>query len=354
MFMKNVVFIMLAVFIASTVSLHAVPLKKKMVEEPVKSLTPAELEADAKTSDQPAVTKKAAAPAKRLVPLAGHPIKVDKSISDWIGDLPAQDDSWIVNQGEYIWRDAQGDDNGTGSYTYPTNAAFTNCADIREIRITWDSKNLYFMIKCRRPGDYWAPYRMIGIHKENSSEQFTTLLAQGNPEDMNPEEGCMGNIKAAPELACQYVIGLSSTWKAYIWNAKNRLIAKRVGKEDDTPGFRCDDANWSAVEVSVPLEIIGNPAGQTWKFIIGVGTQESDYLRKVVSEQTEWLGGGGDGDDKVPGACPYLYDLAGAPKNLQEKDLNSYKRGGSNSDSSGFAVIKNSYLTVKFADKPEE
>jgi hypothetical protein len=210
------------------------------------------------------------------------------------------------------------------------------------------------LIKCRKPGDYWAAYRLVGIHKENSSEPFTTLLAQGNPEDRDPESGCMGNIKVAPELACQYVIGLSSTWKVYVWNAKNKLIAKRVGKDDDTPGLRMDDENWSAVEVAIPLEIIGNPAGQTWKFVVGVGLQESDYLRSVEAEQSEWHGGGAVGDDKEPGASPNLYDLAGAPKALQDEDLASYRRGGTNSDSSGFAIIKNSYLTVKFADKPAE
>lgn len=350
---KKVLYLMLAIIITSITYVQAVPLKKKASAAPEKAkAAPAAKKAEA----QPVEAEKApaAVPQKAPVALAGHTIKIDKSISDWVGELPAQDDSWSVNGGEYIWRDSQADDKGPGTYSYPTNAAFTNSADIREVRITWDEKNMYFMIKCRRPGDYWAAYRVIGIHKENSSEPFTTLLAQGNPEDMNPEEGCMGNIKVAPELACQYVIGLSSTWKVYLWNAKNRLIARRSGKEDDTAGLKMDDANWSAVELSVPLEIIGNPAGQTWKFVIGVGCQESDYLRKVVSEQTEWLGGGGDGDDKSPGACPYLYDLAGSSRELQEKDLNSYKRGGSNDDSSGFATIKNSYITVKFADKPAE
>lgn len=354
MFQKKLTYLMLAVFITSITSLYAVPLKKKAsteVSKPAAAATPAkaQLSAESKTTQAPPVNT-----GKPLVPLAGHTIKIDKSISDWVGDLPAQDDSSVVNQGEFIWRDAQGDDKGSGAYTYPSNAAFASSADIREVRVTWDAKNVYFMIKCRRPGDYWAAYRVIGIHKENSTEAFSTLLAQGNPEDMNPEEGCMGNLKVAPELACQYVIGLSSTWKVFVWNAKNRLIAKRIGKEDDTTGLKADDANWSAIEVAVPQEIIGNPAGQTWKIIVGVGLQESDYLRKVVQEQSEWVGGGGDGEDKNPGACPYVYDLAGASKELQEKDLNSYKRGGSASDSSGFAVIKNSFLTIKFADKPAE
>lgn len=323
---------------------YAVPLKKKAVEGDAAP-------AAAKDDQSPAPSSSSS---QKLIPLAGHSIKIDKSLSDWKGDLPPQDDSWMVDQGEYIWRDAQGDDKGPGAYTYPTNAAFGNCADIREVRVTWDSKNVYIMIKCRRPGDWWAPYRLVGIHKENSAEPFTTLLAQGSPEDRNPEEGCLGNIKVAPELACQYVLGLSSTWKMYLWNAKNKLIGKRTGKEDDTPGLRMDDVNWSAVEVALPIEIIGNPAGQTWKFIIGTGSQENDYLRSVCADQSEWHGGGGDGDDKEPGACPSLFDLAGASKAAQEKDLAGYKRGGSNSDSSGFTTIRNSYITVKFADRPAE
>lgn len=335
MFKRMSVFLMLSLIFTSA---YAVPIKKAAAVS----------QTGQNNAAQPPDVQKV------LAPITGHTIEIDKNIADWRGNLPARDDSWIVDQGEFIWRDAQGDDKGPGSYTYPTNAAFANAADIREVRITWDSKNLYILIKCMRPGDYWAAYRIVGIHKENSLEPSTTLLAQGNPEDRNPEEGCMGNIKVSQELACQYVIGLSSTWKVFVWNAKNKLIAKRIGKDDDTSGLRMDDASWAAVEVAIPLEIIGNPAGQTWKFIVGAGLQEGEYFRTVQGEQTEWHGGGGDGDDKEPGACPAIYDLAGAPRPAQEKDLASYRRGGSSGDSSGFAVIKNSCLTVKFADKPAE
>ena len=337
---KLVVFLMFAVFVSAV----AVPLRKKADTDSGQSSAPAVQDSGQSESKQDKVPP----------PIAGHKIKVDKDISDWVGDAPAQDNMWAVDKGEYIWKDASGDDHGQGKYTYPTNAVYGHCADILEFRVTWDSQFVYMMIKCSRPGDWWAPYKVIGIHKDGSSEPFTTLLAQGSYETKIPEEGCLGNLRVAPELACQYVIGLSTTWKGFIWNAKGKLVAKRKGKEGDTPGFSVDDCNWSAIEVAVPISIIGSPAGQTWKFIVASGLEEFEHMRPITKEQSEWHGGGGEGDENTSGANPNVYDLIGAPRDLQEKDLAGYDQGGSGGDSSGFATITNSYVTVRFADKPAE
>ncbi|KPK40245.1 MAG: hypothetical protein AMJ78_07425, partial [Omnitrophica WOR_2 bacterium SM23_29] len=64
-------------------------------------------------------------------PIKGHSISVDKSIRDWSGIPPEQENTATVNQGEYIWKDAQGDDTGDGDYTYPINKALKKGADLR-------------------------------------------------------------------------------------------------------------------------------------------------------------------------------------------------------------------------------
>lgn len=278
------------------------------------------------------------------VPLIGHSIAVDKNIRDWVGSAPEEENAATVNSGEYIWKDATGDDKGNGNYTYPLNKALKKGADLREFRVTYDKDNLYFLIRTDRPGDWWAGYRIIGIHKEGAADGMT-LLAQGDPDEYNFDSGTFANLKASPDLACQYVVIVSSTYKGRIWDAKGKLIARKEDQPDDTPGFEILDSNWNAVEVAIPWSLIGgNPAGQTWKFIVAVGQQDNDIVRAVEEQASEWHGGGGAAN----GANPNVYDLAGADKATQEKELGSYDPETDQGDPKGFATIDKSYLTVNF------
>ena len=286
-------------------------------------------------------------------PVKGHSIKVDKNVRDWVGVPPEQENAATVSNGEYIWKDEKNDDTGNGHYTYPTNRAVNKGADLREFRVTWDSENLYLMIKCDRPGDYWAPYRIIGIDKDGAKggNSGTQVLAQVNLDDISPDTGCYGNLKVSPELACEYAIGISNSYKGRIWDAKGKLIARKEGDNNDTSGFLVDDANWNAVEVAIPLKLIGaSPAllsGQTWRFIVGVGLQDNEIFRKIDKDASEWHGGGGE----INGSNPYVYDLASPDRKTQEYELNSYKKEGDSADPGTFVTIRRSYLTVTFSDE---
>ncbi len=280
-------------------------------------------------------------------PVKGHAIKVDKNIRDWVGVPPEQENTATVSGGEYIWKDATGDDTGNGHYVYPTNKALSKGADLKEFRVTWDDENLYLIIKCDRPGDFWTPYRLIGIDQDGAKggKGGTQVLAQGGGDQ---DTGCYGNIKVSPELACEYVIGISNSYKGRIWDPKGNLIARKEGDNNDTPGFMVDDASWNSVEVAIPLKLIGgSPAGQTWRFIVGTGLQDNGVLRKVDKDASEWHGGGGD----ASGSNPFIYDLASPDRKTQEYELNSYKKDGDSGDTDTFAVINRSYLTVTFSDE---
>lgn len=285
------------------------------------------------------------------VPLEGHTVKVDKNILDWLGKAPGKENSYALSNNEFIWKDAIGDDNGNGSYAYPLSPSFKNSADIKEVRITFDKKCLYFLIRAGRPGDWWAPYRLIGIHKEGSTEQSTEVLAEGSLDQVAADNGCYGEVRVAPELACQYIIGTAGTYKGRIWNAKGDIIAKKESSPADTPDFMVDDDNWENIEIAVPFSVIGNPKGQTWKFIIGMGTQDGEMLREVAGTVSEWNGGGGEGEaGSAGGVDPDLYDLAGGDRKGQQLDLGGYLPGGKAGDAKAFSVIKNSFLEITFAE----
>ena len=280
-------------------------------------------------------------------PVKGHTIKVDKSTGDWIGAAPDRENTATVSRGEYIWKDAKGDDTGNGHYTYPTNKALSRGADLLEFRVTWDNENLYLMIKCDRPGDFWTPYRIIGIDQDGAKggKGGTQVLAQGGGDQ---DSGCYGNLKVSPELACEYVIGISNSYKGRIWDAKGKLIARKEGDNNDTPGFLVDNFSLNSVEVAIPLKFIGgSPAGQTWRFIAGVGQQDNGIFRRINKDASEWHGGGGEAN----GSNPYIYDLASPDKKTQEYELNSYKKDGDPCDPDTFATIKRSYLAVTFSDE---
>ena len=278
----------------------------------------------------------------------GHSIKVDGATNDWTGIAPSEPNTWTINNGEYIWKDAAGDDTGNGHYTYPLNKALKGGCDLREFRLTCDDNDLYFLIKCDRPGDFWPPLRIIGIHKEGTAGGMT-VLAQGDVREPDFDKGVSANLKVVPELACQYVIAISSSaYKGRIWNAEGKLIARKEGDKNDTPGFKIESINWNEVEVGIPLDLIGgSPAGQVWKVIVAVGQQDFDVARKIDVSANEWNGGGGAPNN----SNPYVYDLAGADKEIQEKDLGSYKSNAAFGDPKGFAVIERSFLKIDFRNE---
>jgi len=315
--MAKGIFVLVAVLVISSVSFGEEP------EQVVKGLSAAEA---------------------GKIPVVGHSIAVDKKINDWVGSASTEENAAVVDNGEYIWKDEIGDDKGNGNYTYPLNKALKKGADLREFRVTYDKDNLYLLFKTDRPSDWWTGYRLVGIHKEAAADGMM-LLAQGDPDEYNFDSGTFANLKVSPDLACQYVVIISSTYKGRIWDAKGKLIARKEDQPDDTPGFEILDSNWNAVEVAIPWSLIGgNPAGQTWKFIVAVGQQDNDIMRAVEEQASEWHGGGGAAN----GANPSVYDLAGADKATQEKELGSYDAEADSGDPKGFATIDKSYLTVNF------
>lgn len=289
--------------------------------------------------------------AEELKPITGHSVTVDKNIGDWVGTPPLEDNASVVSAGEFIFKDANLDDTGDGDYQYPTNEVFKRCADLREFRVTFDKDNLYFLIRFNKPGQSWVPYCLIGIDKDGTSGGIggTVILAEGDLDFISEDTGTYAELKVAPELAVEYVVGIFSCYRGRIWDAEGKMVARRDGKEGDTPGFLVDDVNWSSVEVAIPQSIIGNPAGETWRFIVATGLEEYSHLREMGKTATEWHGGGGIGTGDEGEVDPDVYDLASPNQEIQQKELSSYNPEGEWGKEEAFATIRESYLSVSFS-----
>lgn len=288
---------------------------------------------------------------KKLESVEGHSIRVDKDIRDWVGVPPIEENTSVISKGEFIFKDAQGDDTGDGNYEYPDDKSFGRCADLREFRVTFDRKNVYFLIRFNKPNEFWAPYCLIGIDKDGAKGGYggTVLLAQGDIDYISTDEGTYAELKVTRKLACGFTIGIFSSFKGRIWNHKGKLIAQREGSDEDTPGFIVDDYDWSSVEVAIPQSIIGNPAGKTWRFIVATGLEDHGHLRELAEETSQWHGGGGIGTGEEGEVEPDVYDLASPSTEIQEKELSSFNPRGRRGNKKAFAHIEDSYLEVKFA-----
>ena len=284
-------------------------------------------------------------------PLSGHTIRVDGSITDWVGIPPAKPNTGVISKGEFIWNDAVDDDTGNGKYTYPENPAFAKAADLVEFRITWDAVNVYFLIKTAMPGDPRSGYRIIAIDTGSAggSRRGVSIIQQGNVNSMNPDTGTFGNLRVSESLSVDYVIAVAGTNKGRIWDGKGSLVAKTVGEKADTQDFQIKDANICIVTVQVPQRIIGNPAGKIWRFIVASGLEDNGHARAVYKNGDEWHGGGGAAN----GSNPSFYDLISPDKRTQEMELSGYNPNAARGDPSGFAEIKNSYIQIKFAPYPQ-
>ncbi|MFA5339033.1 MAG: glucodextranase DOMON-like domain-containing protein [Candidatus Omnitrophota bacterium] len=292
--------------------------------------------------------------ADRYGPFSGHSIKVDGSLADWVGVAPSSPNTGAISGGEFIWKDASGDDTGNGSYTYPKNAAFARAADLEEFRVTWDKKNVYFLVKTAMPGEWWAPYRVIAIDTDGAGGggKGMQVIQQGYINAESADSGTFGELKVDDATAANYVIAIAGTYKGRIWDEKGNLIAKAAGESTDTRGFKIKDANACAIEIQVPQKIIGDPAGKIWRFIVACGLEDKERAREVYKVADEWHGGGGESTTAEDGVDPDFYDLAGLEKTTQETELSSYGSNKAPGDPSGFAEIKRSYLQVKFAPYP--
>ncbi|MFQ5999380.1 MAG: glucodextranase DOMON-like domain-containing protein, partial [Candidatus Bathyarchaeia archaeon] len=254
------------------------------------------------------------------------PITVDGDPSDWIGSTPQYENSEAYDQGEYIWRDAVNDDSGDGDYLYPLNAVFDTFPeddqvyDLLEWRVTSDMNNVYFLFRIANITNPWS-----GTY--GFSHQLPIILID---QDRVPGSGRTDVIRDAN---CK--VSEDAAWEWAIWSSGWLFGAEdAAGNEYDLSSFLGAAVAGSTltdhIEIGVPMSLIGDPKGQTWRFVVILGPEEFSRCRKVDANVSDWRIGGGEGNSSVLGNDPNFLDLAFYNSiSQQEAELGEYLTTGS-------------------------
>jgi len=288
---------------------------------------------------------------------AHAPITIDGDPSDWTGTPPATNNTWKYDTTakEWIWTDEVGDDKGNGTYTYPTaNVSGTQKRafnpgdfDLKELRIAWNDTGVAFLMKfVNITDDDW-----VGKNTQWPSswlsdpiEAETTAIAicidtdrvDGSGYDLVDDgaDGISADIRlpsvAYWEYLIEIVLGDIVLWR---YNPATMAPVEALRSLPSSKIIPCAADNTSAheaVEFMVPIDATGiaglpDPTGETWRFSVFIGSQDTEHFREVVSVQgsidNPWQGGGGADHEFDPDA----YDAAFfANKTAQEKAFNGF------------------------------
>lgn len=262
---------------------------------------------------------------------AGHSVTVDGSYSDWIGALPEKANSFWVDSGEFVYRDAVGDDTGDGDYSYPTDERFCEgMLDITQFRVTYDNNYLYIYVEFKtaseHPDGWWVNAVVIGMSDE-SSEDGNFYLIEGDGE--NPDAGPAAEIRTSFKI--QYTVFASSTYRIRMWD----WTGKKIGDGDDPDNsdgtmnnLKVKAGQWNRYEMAVPLSLIGGVSGKRIRFVVGSCFEENQMAREVQGYPllTQWYITGGDRYWwNNLSSDPDVIDLIGADLEAQQEDLASYQ-----------------------------
>ncbi|MEN4010903.1 MAG: glucodextranase DOMON-like domain-containing protein [Bellilinea sp.] len=192
--------------------------------------------------------------------------------------------------------DAEGDDHGPGTYSYPTDAVFQNKAfDLKSFRVSYDEKNLIFRVGFHGPipNPWGSPNGLaiqtidIYIDQDPGSGSGARLLLPGRNAALKSSDGWDYALwlegwtpqVLAPQAETLEPLQISEISMKILVDPAARTVTARVPRESLGGG---DPASWGFVVAVLGQE--GYPSSGVWR------------VRDVEPQPAQWrFGGAPDG-----------------------------------------------------------
>ena len=218
-----------------------------------------------------------------------------------------------------IWEadDPVGDDNGPGTYTYPTNPAFSPFSgifDLTKFRVLHDSDNVYFEITLARIANTWnAP--------EGFSHQLVNIYV-----DTTPNAGRVDTLRDGPFVLFSSRHAWDVNIKIMGWGGTRVYFAS----DDNTASGVYDGVfaealpDGKTIRAAAPKKVVGEPS-DVWKYYVLVASQDGygpDNHRPVMAAAGAWVFGGGSDLDVNPNVIDILAPESGPAS--QQNQLGSW------------------------------
>jgi len=259
-------------------------------------------------------------------------ITADGNGSEWAGSSQSANTIALTPSNVVVWRDATGDDNGPGTYTYPTNSAFTTGdADILEFRVAMDSVFFYFYIKpvsINPAASFFTPYFGIAIDTQDGGRLTSLGVDQGT-------NGIgIAELEVRPDAAPEFELVFTGPAGADLLSDTGALISGSVSS-----GF---SQSTGEIEITLPrlqLGLGGTLSNQRLNLVVYSGLETFGGMREVSNTTASFTPGGGS----TSANDPDVFDLIGASGANQHAELSDW-------NTSIPAMVIHSVLTLRASD----
>ncbi len=232
--------------------------------------------------------------------------------------------------GALTFPDPAGDDNGPGTYTYPTDAVYKpGSFDITEFQVVPSGETVEFRVKvASRIEDPWdSPawggngfsVQMVFIHIDTGHKAGTGVLdgLPGTNVRFKPEEGWDRAVIISPQGATRVNSEIDS--KCPQW--KDKIIVPRVTR-----------ASGKTLTAIVDTKSLGGPPKDNWGYQVLMQSNEgfpgkTDLLTRKVNEfEGQHRFGGGTDYDNDPHVLDILVPPGGDAAQKQHEILSKYNK----------------------------
>lgn len=259
-------------------------------------------------------------------------ISIDGNGSEWAGIPQSANTIALTPLNVVVWKDAAADDNGPGTYTYPTNSAFTSGdADISELRVAMDANSLFFYIKpvsINPSASFFTPYFGIAIDTQDGG-RLTSLGVQQGSNGIGIAE-----LEVRPDAAPEFELVFTGPAGADLLSATGVLINGSVGS--------AFSQNTGEIEIVVPraqLGLGGTLTNQRLNLVVYSALESFGGIREVESANAAFTPGGGAASANDPD----VFDLVGTSAANQHAELSDW-------NTSIPAMVIHSVLTLRASD----